>query len=159
MEGAVTMETIFRTEERGFRHAFWWIGLGFFAVCAIAAASSGERGAAVVLGVFALACGLGLAARTTVELDGKALVVRTWLGIHCMTWDEVERVETDGVCLVLVGAGKQLPLAPAAWAKSSGAAARTFLERELETRGVPRNFNPRASRMVCRGTKAQNVRS
>ena len=70
----------------------------------------------------------------------------------------VERVETDGARLVLIGAGKQLPLSPQAWSGGSGQAARAWLERELAARGLDRSFNPRASRMTFRGTRVKKGR-
>jgi hypothetical protein len=97
------VDEVIRAEDRGFRHPFWWVGLAFFAACAAAAALSGAGGAAVVPAGFALACGLGLAGRTTVSLDGEGLELQTALGSHRMVWDEVERVETDGARLVLIG--------------------------------------------------------
>jgi hypothetical protein len=152
------VDEVIRAEDRGFRHPFWWVGLAFFAACAAAAALSGAGGAAVVPAGFALACGLGLAGRTTVSLDGEGLELQTALGSHRMVWDEVERVETDGARLVLIGAGKQLPLSPQAWGGESGQAARAWLERELAARGLDRSFNPRASRMTFRGTRVKKGR-
>jgi hypothetical protein len=149
---------VIRAEDRGLRHPFWWLGLIFFAACAVAAALSGAGGAAVVLVVLALACGVGLSGRTTVSLDGEGLELRTALGSHRMAWDEVERVETDRARLVLIGASKQLPLSPDAWSGERGQAARTWLERQLAARGLTRSFNPRASRMTFRGTRVKEGR-
>jgi hypothetical protein len=147
------VETTIRVEDRGLRHPFWWVGLIFFAACSAAAGLSGAGVAAVVLAGLALACGLGLAGRTTIELDAENLTVRSATGRHRIAWDEVERVETDGARLVLIGGGKQLPLSPAAWSGEDGLAARTFVEREIADRGLPTSFNPRASRMPFRGTR------
>lgn len=147
------MEQSVQTHELGKLQPIGWVGLVFFAGCVLFAWSEGETGATVALIPFVVLSGLLLRSKASIGLDSGGITRHTKIGTHRMAWDEIRRVETDGVTLVLAGEDKRLPIAPRFWAHDSRAAAIALLEQHLVARGIPRVNNPRASYATARYTR------
>jgi hypothetical protein len=146
------MEQSVQTYELGKLQPIGWVGLVFFVGCVLFAWREGETGATVALIPFVVLNGLLLRSKASIGLDPRGITRHTKIGTHRMAWDEIRRVETDGVTWVLVGAEKQLPIAPRFWARDSRDACIALLESHLAARGVPWVSNPRASYAVARNT-------
>lgn len=141
------------TTELGSRQPIGWICLWFFGACAVLAWSAGEPGPALGFGAFAVLGIVLVTSRADITIDGTGLTRRGRLGTHRIAWDEVVRVESDGVTLVLCGTSKRLPVAPRFWDPATAERARERFEHELAVRAIPRVDNPLASRAVTRGTR------
>jgi hypothetical protein len=153
------MPASIRTNELGSRQPIAWVGLLFFSVCATCAWWAAEGRAAIVLGVFAVLSVTMLRGRAAITLDPVGITRHTRFFTHRIEWHEIDRVETDGVTLVLSGARKRLPVAPPFWDRATAAAARARLELELTIRGVPRVQNPVASRLTACNTRIRPSRA
>jgi hypothetical protein len=147
------MEQLIQTHELGKLQPINWVGLVFFTGCALFAWRADETGAAVALIPFVVLSGLLLSFKVSIGLDSRGITRRSKFGTHRMAWDEILRVETDGVTWVLAGENKRLPIAPRFWARDSRDAAVTLLEQQLAARGIPRVSNPRASYATAGNTR------
>jgi hypothetical protein len=135
-----------------------WIGIAFFAFCAVASWQAGQGSVTPLFLIFVL-MGIALLLFTgPVEMDGHAITCRTPLGRHQLRWDEVERVEMDeaGQALVFHAGRKQLAvIGPAYWLGKHKKALSGLLEVELNRRQLPLEYNPRAVFALSRHTRVK----
>lgn len=131
----------------------WRAGILFFAACAFFAWRADQHGASLAFLPFIILGALLLLTMGSLEVDEAGLVYRNRLGRYRISWQEIQRVESDGQTLVLCGSNKHLPFAPSTLGAKHRAEFMAYVLSRLETQGVPLIPSRVASYRLPRNTK------